>query len=80
MPTKKIAVTIDETTLKGLEELIREGLFPNRSRAVEHALRQTVARASRTRLITALSNLDPAEEQELSDEGLPGDINEWPEY
>ena len=80
MPRKKIAITIDEGTLKRLEQLILDGKFPNRSRAIEHALRQTVERVSRTRLVTELSNLDPSEEQDLADEGLAEDANEWPEY
>lgn len=80
MPTKKIAITIDEVTLESLEQLVRDGHFPNRSRAIEHALRQTLARTARTRLVTELSNLDPGEEQNLADEGLNEDANEWPEY
>lgn len=35
MPTKKIAITIDEFILKGTEELVREGRYPNRSEAIE---------------------------------------------
>src|SRR3989442_710566 len=39
MRTTKIAVTIDQDLLRQLDELVEEKLFPNRSRAVQDAIR-----------------------------------------
>jgi len=34
MSTSKVAITLDEELLKKLDRQVREGKFPNRSRAV----------------------------------------------
>jgi Arc/MetJ-type ribon-helix-helix transcriptional regulator len=80
MPTKKIAISIDEHVLESLDHLVQEGRFQNRSRAVEPALRETVGRADRSRLVAELSKIDPKEVQDLADESLNTDVDEWPAY
>lgn len=80
MPTKKIAISIDEHVLESLDHLVEAGRFQNRSRAVEHALRETVGRADRSRLVAELAKINPEEEQELAEETLKSDADEWPEY
>ena len=80
MPKKKIAVTIDEYILGRLEQLVREGRYSNRSKAIETAVREKVARADRARLIHELARLDRDEEQELADEMIGIDTDEWPKY
>lgn len=80
MPTKKIAISIDEHVLRSLDHLVDEGRFQNRSRAIEHALRETVSRADRSRLVTELAKMDPAEEQEVAEESMAEDAGKWPEY
>lgn len=78
MPTKKIAVSIDEYVLSRLEQLVQDGKYSNRSKAIETAVREKVARADRARLVHELAKLDSDEEQELADEMM--DTDEWPEY
>lgn len=80
MPTRKIAVTIDEYVLGRLEQLVHDGRYANRSKAIETAVREQVARADRSRLIRELAVLDPIEEQELAEESISADADEWPEY
>ena len=80
MPTKKIAVTIDDHVLEGLDQLVRDGRFANRGRAVEHAVRETVARADRSRLIVELAKIDVDEERSLAEEHLDRDGEVWPAY
>ena len=80
VPTRKIAISIDEHVLEGLDHLVDEGRFQNRSRAIEHALRETVSRADRSRLVTELAKMDHDEEQELAEETIAEDKHEWPEY
>ncbi len=75
----KIAITVDEGALAEIDRLVGEGVFANRSRAIESAVKERIARLHRSRLAHECSKLDKAEEQALADEGYAGD-SEWPEY
>jgi metal-responsive CopG/Arc/MetJ family transcriptional regulator len=79
MTVQKIAITIDEELLEELDKLISARRFPNRSRAIQEAVREQLARLRRDRLARESAKLDRAFEQKLSEEGL-GDLTEWPEY
>ncbi len=79
MATRKVAVTIQEDTLLDVDRWVKQGRFANRSRAVQAALTELIARRRRTRLVEELAKLDPQEERQLADEGL-GDEAAWPEY
>ncbi len=80
MKTAKIAVTIDQTLLAKLDRLVSERRFPNRSRALQEALRDKLDRLDRTRLARECAKLDPAFEHDLAEEGLAEDVKQWPEY
>ena len=80
MATAKIAITIEKTLLARLDRLVEERRFPNRSRAVQDAVREKLDRVDRRRLSRECAKLDPAVEQQLADEGLAEDFREWPEY
>lgn len=80
MRTAKIAVTIDNELLARLDRLVSEKRFPNRSRAVQEAVREKLSRMDRGRLARECAKLDPRSEQQLAEEGLAGDVQEWPEY
>ena len=79
MSTSKVAITLDEELLKKLDRQVREGKFLNRSRAIQEAVEEKLARLDRTRLIRESAKLDPEIEQKLADEGLAEDFEEWPE-
>jgi Arc/MetJ-type ribon-helix-helix transcriptional regulator len=74
---QKIAVTLDRNTVADLDRWVKEGKYPNRSRALQSAVDLLSEREKRTRLARELAKLDPQEEKQLADEGL-GDT--WPEY
>jgi Arc/MetJ-type ribon-helix-helix transcriptional regulator len=80
MGRAKIAITIDEVTLEVLDRLVAERRFPNRSQAVQEALDEQLTRLARSRLAEECAKLDPGLEQALADEGLAGELAEWPEY
>jgi metal-responsive CopG/Arc/MetJ family transcriptional regulator len=80
MSSAKIAVTIDQDLLTRLDRLVKERRFPNRSRAVQEALRDKLDRLERGRLARECAKLDPQFEQQLADEGLSEDLDQWPEY
>jgi len=73
--TQKLAVTLDRKTVAELDRWVKEGKYPNRSRAVQSAVNLLAERENRKRLIRELAKLDPKEERKLAEEGL-GDA--WP--
>ncbi|HUP59175.1 MAG TPA: ribbon-helix-helix domain-containing protein [Thermoanaerobaculia bacterium] len=79
MGRAKIAITVDEQALAEIDRLVRQGVFPNRSKAIEEAVQDRIARIHRSRLAEECAKLDKAEEQALAEEGYLGE-SEWPEY
>ena len=80
MPRPKIAVSLDAATLARLDRLVERGAFPNRSRAVEQAVAEKLARLEHGRLARESANLDPAFEKALAEEELSADLDAWPPY
>jgi metal-responsive CopG/Arc/MetJ family transcriptional regulator len=80
MATTKVAISLDSELLQQLDRLVAERVFPNRSQAVQDAIRDKLARLARTRLARECAKLDMQDERELADEGLIPDVAEWPVY
>jgi Arc/MetJ-type ribon-helix-helix transcriptional regulator len=80
MPKDKVAVTIDRDLLSRLDRLVAEGRYASRSSAVEEAVEERLEKVELTRLARESAKLEPGFEQALADEGLAGDLVEWPEY
>lgn len=80
MTASKIAITIDDNTLKQLDVLVKTKLFPNRSRAIQEAITEKLMRLEKRRLAQECSKLDPNFEQSLAEEGLSSELEEWPTY
>lgn len=80
MPRSKVAVSLDERALERVDRLVREGVFPSRSRAIEAALEEKLERLERTRLARECAKLDPAEERALAEEGMSEELAAWPAY
>jgi Arc/MetJ-type ribon-helix-helix transcriptional regulator len=75
---RKIAVTLDHKTVTELDRWVREGRYPNRSRALQSAVDLLTEREKRSRLARELKKLDRIEEQGLAEEGV-GDSS-WPRF
>ena len=80
MATSKIAITIDQNLLHRLDFLVKSQRFTNRSRAIQEAVAEKLARIERRRLAQECAKLDPKFEQEIAEEGFAAEMNEWPEY
>jgi metal-responsive CopG/Arc/MetJ family transcriptional regulator len=80
MPAAKVAITIEEQLLKRIDRLVAQRKFPNRSRAIQEAVRDKLERLERGRLARECAKLNRSAEQWMADEGLAGDIEEWPEF
>ena len=80
MKTAKIAISINKKTLKRLDHLVKNQVFPSRSRAIQEAIEDKLNRLERTRLAQECAKLDPAAEQAMAEEGLSEELARWPEY
>ena len=70
MQTSKVAVRINKKTLERLDRLVKNQVFPNRSRAIQEAIEDKLSRLERTRLAEECAKLDPVAEQAMAEEGL----------
>jgi metal-responsive CopG/Arc/MetJ family transcriptional regulator len=80
MPAAKIAITVEERLLKRIDRLVAQRKFPNRSRAIQEAVRDKLDRMERGRLARECAKLSRSREQSMADEGLAEDLEEWPEF
>ena len=80
MGTTKIAITLNQNTLERLDRLVKNHIFPNRSRAIQGAVQEKLGRMERSRLARECAKLDPDFEKAMAEEGLPEELGEWPKY
>ncbi len=80
MSVAKVAVTIQESVLKRVDRLVQKSFYPSRSRLIQEAVEEKLARLDRSRLARECAKLNPREERELAEIGLSAEISEWPEY
>ena len=80
MPAAKVAITLEEQLLKRIDRLVAQRKFPNRSQAIQEAVRDKLDRLERGRLARECAKLNRSIEQRIADEGLPEDLDEWPEF
>jgi len=60
--------------------LVRNHIFPNRSRAIQGAVQEKLERMERSRLARECAKLDPDFEKAMAEEGLSEELSEWPKY
>ena len=80
MAASKIAITIEKRTLTKLDRLVREHVFPNRSKAIQQALEEKINNLEKDKLTLECEKLDPREEIKLAEEGFASEKDQWPEY
>jgi hypothetical protein len=80
MARTKIAISLDAHTLRRLDQLVAEAVFPSRSQAIQIAIEEKLVRLERSRLACECAKLDPAFEKALAEEGLSEDAATRPAY
>ena len=80
MPVSKVAISMDQCLIVELDRLVARQVFPNRSQAVQAAVREKIARLKRRRLAEECAKLDPEYERSLAEEGMSEELAQWPEY
>jgi Arc/MetJ-type ribon-helix-helix transcriptional regulator len=79
MGKSKLAITLSEPSVRHLDDLVRRGVYRNRSQAIQQAVDDKIAEMGRSRLAAECAKLDPVSEGELADEGLGDELPTWPE-
>ena len=80
MATTKIAITLEEETLRRIDQLVKKRAFPSRSRAIQEAVQEKLEKIDRNRLARECAKLDPKFEHAMAEQGLSEELAEWPEY
>lgn len=79
MSVAKIAITLDQNLLQKIDRLVRQKIFPNRSKAIQEAVEEKMQRFDRNRLARECAKLDPEFEQAMAEEGISLEVEQWPE-
>jgi len=80
MAASKIAISLERDLVEELDRLVVGKVFASRSQAVQVAVREKLARLRRRRLAEECAKLDPAFERAMAEEGMSGELAQWPEY
>ena len=80
MTPMKIAITLGVEMLAHVDRLVKGRIFPNRSKAIQQAVKERLDRLERSRLTRQCAKLDPAFEQAMAEEGMSEGLGQWPEY
>lgn len=80
MGKTKVAISIEQKTLTQIDRLVKKHVFPNRSQAIQEAVKEKLKRLEKSRLARECCKLDPAFEKALAEEGLSEELSGWPEY
>ncbi|RLD94371.1 MAG: CopG family transcriptional regulator [Aquificota bacterium] len=76
----KLAITLDEDLFREMDLLVKEKIFPSRSRMIGEALREKLERVRMEKLAEECAKLDPDFEKAMAEEGISGEVEGWPEY
>lgn len=76
MKTVRIAITLRPNLLIRLDQMVKAKRFPNRSQAIQEAVREKLDRLTRRRLTQECARLDRRQEQALAEEGLGKDLKQ----
>jgi len=74
MNKTKISITLDQRTVKCIDRLVREEVFPSRSQVIQEAVEEKLQRMERSRLAKECAKLDPAFEKAMAEEGMSKEL------
>jgi Arc/MetJ-type ribon-helix-helix transcriptional regulator len=80
MATAKIAISLDEGTVKRLDRLVKSRIFSSRSKVIQDAVEEKLKKLGKGRLARECAKLDPDFEKRLAEEDFSAEADEWPEY
>ena len=65
MPRSKVAISLEENTLRRLDLLVKQEVFPNRSQAIQTAVEEKLERLDRSRLARSTATHRPQVHDEV---------------
>jgi metal-responsive CopG/Arc/MetJ family transcriptional regulator len=65
--TTRLAISMDDELVREVDSLVKREAFPNRSAAIQLAVREKFGRRGRSRLARECAKLDPKFEQAVSE-------------
>ena len=80
MSTVKVAISLEQNTLKELDRMVKKNVFPSRSKAIQKAVEEKITRMNRIRLAKECAKLNKKFEQSMAEEGMSMEKEEWQEY
>jgi Arc/MetJ-type ribon-helix-helix transcriptional regulator len=80
MAASKVAISIGPDLLAELDRWVAKKAFTSRSQAIQVAVEEKLRRLQRRRLAEECAKLDPDEERAIAEEGIAGELPQWPEY
>ena len=80
MSVAKITISMEQQLLEKIDQMVKNKTFGNRSQAIQSAVKDKINRIEHIRLAKECKKLNIRFEQELADEGLIMELDEWPEY
>ena len=80
MGATRITITLDRKLVSRLDRLVKQRVFANRSKAIQAAVADKLARMGRSRLAAECAKLDPRQEQAIAEDGMEQELAAWPEY
>ena len=76
----KVAISLDKNLLQMIDRLVREKIFPSRSKIIQEAVRDKVEKINSNRLARESAKLNHHEEQKMAEEGMEFESEIWSEY
>ena len=70
MATAKIAISLDERTVRRLDSLVKNRIFSSRSKVIQDAVEEKLKKLGKGRLARECAKLDPEFEKALAEEGV----------
>jgi len=80
MATAKIAISLNEGTVKRLDRLVKNRVFPSGSKVIQDAVEEKLNKMGKGRLARECAKLDPEFEKALAEKGLSAETDQWSEY
>ena len=80
MSAAKVAITLDRELLITIDRLVRQHVFPNRSRVIQQAVEEKIAKLESNRLARECAKLNREFEKAMAEEGLSDEVESWPVY
>ena len=76
MATAKIAISLDEGTVKRLDRLVKSRVFPSRSKVIQDVVEEKLKKLEKGRLARECVKLDPDFEKTLVEEGFSAEADQ----